>query len=259
MARRKNGAMAFSSHPPSLPGRAILAQRWSQAVFLHWRVDAARLAPLLPPGVRPDTFDGSGWVGLVPFVLSKLQFLPAPPVPFLGTFNEINVRTYGVDDEGRRGVVFLTLEAEHLIPVLTARALFGLPYRWASIGHRQDAQDAGTVEYRSRRRRADGAARRGPGTRLRVRVGDEVVDDELSRFLTARWGFHEWHLGHTIWAANRHEPWPLRQAELLGIRDGLLADRGFADLAGRRPDSVLAMPMDHPGFMTQFAAPVRVR
>lgn len=258
MARRKNGAMAFSSHPPSLPGRAIIAQRWSQAVFLHWRVDAARLAPLLPPGVRPDTFDGSGWVGLVPFVLSKLQFLPAPPVPFLGTFNEINVRTYGVDDEGRRGVVFLTLEAEHLIPVLTARALFGLPYRWASIGHRQDAQDAGTVEYRSRRRRADGAARRGPGTRLRVRVGDEVVDDELSRFLTARWGFHEWHLGHTIWAANRHEPWPLRQAELLGIRDGLLADRGFDDLAGHRPDSVLAMPMDHPGFITKFAAPVRV-
>jgi len=250
--------MALSRHSPPLPGRAIIAQRWSRAVFLHWRVDAARLAPLLPPGVRPDTFDGSGWVGLVPFVLSKFQFLPAPPVPFLGTFNEINVRTYGIDDEGRRGVVFLTLEAEHLIPVLTARALFGLPYRWASVGHRVDAQDAGTVEYRSRRRRADGAAR-GPGTRVRVRVGDEVVDDELSRFLTARWGFHEQHLGRTIWAANTHEPWPLRRAELLGIRDGLLADRGFADLAGRRPDSVLAMPMDRPGFVTRFAAPVRVR
>lgn len=245
-------------HAPPLPRPAIIAQRWSRAVFLHWRVDAVRLAPLLPPGVRPDVFDGSGWVGLVPFVLSRFQFLPAPPVPFLGTFNEINVRTYGIDDEGRRGVVFLTLEAEHLIPVLTANALFGLPYRWASIGHRLDAQDAEIVEYRSRRRRADGAAR-GPGTRLRVRVGDEVVDDELSRFLTARWGFHEHHLGRTIWAANTHEPWPLRQAELLGIRDGLLADRGFGDLAERRPDSVLAMPLDHPGFVTHFAAPVRVR
>ena len=254
--------MAFSHDAPPLPGRAVIAQRWSRALFLHWRADAARLAPLLPPGVRPDVFDGSGWIGLVPFVLSKFQFLPAPPVPFLGTFNEINVRTYGIDDEGRRGVVFLTLEAEHLIPVLTANALFGLPYRWASIGHRvdsmdADAQDAHTVEYRSRRRRVDGAAR-GPGTRLRVRVGDEVADDELSRFLTARWGFHERHLGRTIWAANAHEPWPLRRAELLGIRDGLLADRGFEDLAARRPDSVLAMPMDHPGFVTQFAAPVRV-
>lgn len=252
--------MVSSSHPPPLPGRPVIAQRWSRAVFLHWRVDAARLAPLLPPGVRPDVFDGSGWVGLVPFVLSQFRFLPAPPVPFLGTFNEINVRTYGIDDEGRRGVVFLTLEAEHLIPVLTAHALFGLSYRWASIGHRldaEDAEDAATVEYRSRRRRVDGAAR-GPGTRLRVRVGDEVVDDDLSRFLTARWGFHERHLGRTIWAANAHEPWPLRRAELIGIRDGLLADRGFADLAGRRPDSVLAMPMDHPGFVTQFAAPVRV-
>lgn len=250
--------MVSSSHPPPLPGRAIIAQRWSRAVFLHWRVDAVRLDPLLPPGVRPDVFDGSGWVGLVPFVLSRLQFLPAPPVPFLGTFNEINVRTYGIDDDGRRGVVFLTLEAEHLIPVLTANALFGLPYRWASVGHRLDTQDAATVEYRSRRRRSDGEAR-GPSTRLRVRVGDEVVDDELSRFLTARWGFHERHLGRTIWAANAHEPWPLRRAELLGIRDGLLADRGLEDLAERRPDSVLAMPMQHPGFVTQFSAPVRVR
>ena len=112
--------MAFSHDAPPLPGRAVIAQRWSRALFLHWRADAARLAPLLPPGVRPDVFDGSGWIGLVPFVLSKFQFLPAPPVPFLGTFNEINVRTYGIDDEGRRGVVFLTLEAEHLIPVLTA-------------------------------------------------------------------------------------------------------------------------------------------
>ena len=52
----------------------------------------------------------------------------------------------------------------------------------------------------------------------RVLDGDEVADDELSRFLTARWGFHERHRGRTIWAANAHEPWPLRRAELLGIR-----------------------------------------
>ena len=73
--------MAFSHDAPPLPGRAVIAQRWSRALFLHWRADAARLAPLLPPGVRPDVFDGSGWIGLVPFVLSKFQFLPAPPVP----------------------------------------------------------------------------------------------------------------------------------------------------------------------------------
>merc|ERR1739841_244482 len=60
----ENGGMAFSHDAPPLPGRAVIAQRWSRALFLHWRADAARLAPLLPPGVRPDVFDGSGWIGL---------------------------------------------------------------------------------------------------------------------------------------------------------------------------------------------------
>ena len=38
--------MAFSHDAPPLPGRAVIAQRWSRALFLHWRADAARLAPL---------------------------------------------------------------------------------------------------------------------------------------------------------------------------------------------------------------------
>jgi hypothetical protein len=240
---------------PPLPGRAVIAQRWSEAVFLHWRVAPARVAPLLPEGVEPDVFDGSAWVGLVPFVLSEFQFLPLPPVPLVGTFREINVRTYGVDGAGRRGVVFRTLEAEHLAPVLAARATFGLPYRWARIGLRSDAADL--REFRSRRRRADGRAT-GPGTRIAVELGSEPVDTPLSRFLTARWGFHERHLGRTIWAANEHQPWPLVDARVRHLQDDLVADSGFPGLADTQPDSVLAMPAGHPGFLTRFAGAIRV-
>ncbi len=46
--------MAFSHDAPPLPGRAVIAQRWSRAIFLHWRVDAARLAPLKARGLFPD-------------------------------------------------------------------------------------------------------------------------------------------------------------------------------------------------------------
>lgn len=238
---------------PPLPGRAVLQQRWSGACFLHWRVDPAQVAPLLPPGAEPDVFDGSAWVGLVPFVLSEFRFLPAPPVPLVGRFVEINVRTYSVDAAGRRGVVFRTLEAEHLLPVLGARAAFGLPYRWARAGVRSDGD---TVDYASRRHRSFGARTR---TRIRVRIGGEQVDDPLSRFLTARWGFHERHLGRTIWAANEHEPWPLVGARVERLEDGLLADAGFPGLAERSPDSVLAMPAGHPGIVTRFTGAVVVR
>ncbi len=61
-------------------------------------------------------------------------------------------------------------------------------------------------------------------------------------------------LGRTIWAANSHEPWPLVTAEIDVLDDQLVAASGFPQLAGRTPDSVLAMPAGHPGFITRFTA-----
>lgn len=253
-------APALPHVAPPLPGRAVIRQRWNHFVFLHWRVDSQRIAPLLPAGTRPDTFDGSAWVGLIPFVLSEHAFLPLPPVPGFGTFVEINVRTYAVDAAGNRSVVFCSLDAEPLPSVMAAQALFGLPYRWARAGQR--IVD-GTIEYRSRRRRGprlDSRMRdiesdaRGASTRILARPSHRPVDTELSRSLTDRWGFHETRRARTIYARNRHEPWPLVEAELLALDDGLLAAAGFPELASRVPDSVLATPLDHPGLLTEFAA-----
>lgn len=240
---------AVSRFAPPLPGRAIIRQRWSDLVFLHWRLSPDVVAPMMPAGTRPDVFDGSAWVGLIPFVLSDHAFLPLPPVPGLGTFIEINVRTYSVDEHGQRGVVFRSLDAEQLPSVLAARALFGLPYQWMRADMRRGVNaDDDTIEYRARRRTGGR-----PTTRIRARLGTVSVDTPLSRFLTARWGFHERHLGRTIYARNTHEPWPLVSAELLHLDDELLAAAGFADLASRPPDSVLATPLGHAGVVTEFA------
>lgn len=246
---------------PPLPGGAILEQRWSDLVFLHWRVPSSSVAPLLPTGTRPDEFDGSTWVGLIPFVLSRTRPLPLPPIPWLGTFVEINVRLYSVDAAGRRGVVFRSLDAEHLLPVLAARAAFGLPYEWASMRATRQSDGSGGIllDYRSARHRTPPAARGDarpeatapPRTRIRARMLREEADDELARFLTARWGFHETRRGRTVWARNTHAPWPLRRAELLQLDDELLAAAGFPGLATRAPDSVLASP----GVVTRFSAP----
>ncbi len=238
-------------HAPPLPGRAVIRQRWSDFVFLHWRVPPDVVAPFMPAGTRPDVdANGDAWVGLIPFVLSDHAFLPLPPVPGLGTFIEINVRTYSIDDAGRRGVVFRSLDAEQLPSVLAARALFGLPYRWMRAESRIDDT---TIEYRSRRRTGPR-----PTTHIHARPGTTAVDTELSRFLTARWGFHERHLGRTLYARNTHEPWSVVDAELLHLDDELLAAAGFPDLAARAPDSVLATPLGHPGVVTEFAAARRI-
>ena len=230
---------------PELSRRPFIRQHWGGLAFAHWRVEPERVAPLLPRGTRPDVFDGSAWVGLIPFELSRSAFGPFPPVPVLGTFLETNVRLYSVDEQGRRGVVFRTLEAERLLPVLAANAGLGLPYRWASMTRRRRG---GVVEYASRRH---GPGPR-PATRLHVRPTDEVVvGDPLADFLTARWGMHVERGGTTRFWPNEHGAWPLRRAELVDLDDELIADSGLPGVADREPDSLLWSD----GVDTVFAPP----
>ena len=50
-------AEPITHEPPPLPGRVITTQSWRELTFLHWAVDPDRVAPLLPPGTRPDVFE----------------------------------------------------------------------------------------------------------------------------------------------------------------------------------------------------------
>ncbi|WP_375400686.1 YqjF family protein [uncultured Amnibacterium sp.] len=240
---------ALTAVAPPLPGRAFIRQHWRDAVFLHWRVDPAIVRPLLPPGTRADTTpDGATWVGLIPFVLERTAFPPLPVVPWLGTFLETNVRLYSVDEQGRRGVVFRTLEAQHLLPVLAANAGLGLPYRWARMRSSRRDRD---LAYASERLTGTRAR-----TRIRIRTRDEALrDDPLADFLTARWAMHVGRFGRTAYYRNQHEPWLLFRAELLELRDELLADSGLPGLALREPDSVLYSP----GVTTTFSLPAEPR
>ena len=62
-------------------GRAVMKQRWSRLLFLHWPVAAAEIRPLLPRGLTLDTYDGQAWVGLVPFVVTGARPVFAPAIP----------------------------------------------------------------------------------------------------------------------------------------------------------------------------------
>lgn len=228
--------MQISPTAPPLTGPVVAAQEWRNVTFLHWRVPAEAVAPLLPRGVVPDVFDGSSWVGLIAFELGDARIGPFPPSPVGGRFTEVNVRLYGVDAVGRRGVVFRSLEASSLPAVLAARALFSLPYMWARTAQRPHA---GGWEYASRRiaARPSGV---GPGFHLSVSVDTRrTVDDELSRFLTARWGLFQSRLGRTRWQPNEHESWVLHAARVEHFRDDLVARAGLPGVVDRPPDSVL--------------------
>lgn len=229
---------------PPLAGRAIASQRWSDLTFLHWRVDPDAVAPLLPAGVVPDEYDGGTWVGLIPFLLDRATLFGSPPVPYLGSFVEVNVRLYGVDASGRRGVVFRSLEASRLLAVLAARATFGLPYRWARTSL---VTSDGVITYRSTRHGG------GPGCRVVARPLGRIEHDSLADFLTARWGMFTVRRGRTRFLPNEHASWVLHRAELLEFDDDLVAAAGLPGVSDRAPDSVLFSP----GVSTRFGRAVR--
>lgn len=226
----------------------ILSQSWRELVFVHWRIDAAEVVPFMPIGVVPDEFDGSSWIGLIPFGMHDSAAFGGPAVPYFGSFTEVNVRLYGVDEQGRRGVVFLSLEASRLAAVLTARALFSLPYFWAQAS--LDRAD-GQLRYRSRR-----FASHSPKTLIVARPSSvRVTDSALAEFLTARWTLFESRAGRTIAMFNEHEPWELFEVELVDLRDELIAASGVRSVGVRAPDSVLYSP----GVITRFSAPEKLR
>jgi hypothetical protein len=109
----------ITTDPPPPAAVAPLAVTLSDVTFLHWRYDPSVVRPLMPPGTEPDSFDGAAYVGLVAFRMRSY-----------GEFLQLNIRTYSIDQHGRRGVVFLAMEANRLPWVLASRAA-GLPYRWS--------------------------------------------------------------------------------------------------------------------------------
>src|SRR5450432_3706859 len=129
-------------------GRAVLRMRWHDLLFAHWPVPADVLRPLIPAGLEIDTFDGSAWLGVVPFRMSEVGPVGGPTPPILGRFGEVNVRTY-VSHGEHHGVWFFSLDAASVLTVIGASTGFHLPYRLAGVTCQAGAD--GSVAYRSRR------------------------------------------------------------------------------------------------------------
>lgn len=228
--------------PPPLPRPVVFDQRWDNLTFVHWPVEPAAVAHLFTPGTRPDVFaDGLTYVALVPFQMRGAG-LGRRAVPYFGTFLETNIRLYSVDDAGRHGVLFRSLETARLAVVTAARGGLGIPYTWARM---VSSRSGDVVTYESWRR----WPRRGLHSLLRVRVGAAVEPTPLELWLTARWGAHSRWLGRTLWTPNRHEPWPLCSAEVLELDDDLLGASGVA-VAGEPLRALWS-----PGVRTQFGRP----
>ncbi len=217
------------SEPPLWQSRSVLQQRWTELAYFHWRYDPDSVQRLLPTDVRVDTFDGSAWVGLIPFEMRDVQLGPMPPLPWLASFIEINVRTYVVDALGRRSVWFFSLDVPRAAIVAVARTAFALPYCWARAEHTTHDD---LHRYRMTRR---WPRRSRPSADLSFRVGSLFSDDdlgELEHFLTARWGLLTTRSEKLLHGAVDHQRWPLHEVHDVRIEQEIIESAGLPSPLG---------------------------
>ena len=233
--------------PPPLPGPVNFDQRWGELTFVHWPVRPESVAHMYPPGTRPDVFiDGMTYVALVPFVMSGTKLGTVLPLRYFGSFLETNIRLYSVDDAGRHGVLFRSLETARLAVVPVMRIGFGVPYAWAKM---RMTRCGDQITYHSVRRWPG----RGLRSRLTITVGDVVEPTELEVWVTARWGAHTRKAGRTWWIPNEHEPWPLHAADIIELDDELL------DASGVQPAGDRLRALFSPCVRTRFGRPCLVQ
>jgi uncharacterized protein YqjF (DUF2071 family) len=192
-----------------------MTQRWNDLLFAHWPVSANQMGRLLPDGLQADTFNGSAWLGIVPFWMDRIKIRGVPPVPGARSFPELNLRTYVRDQHtGTPGVYFFSLDASNLLAVLAARTFYHLPYHWAEM--RLDQRTEREFSFYSRRHFSNSpvvfkAHYRGLGPTRRLA---ESRSGSLEYFLTERYCLYTTnHAGQPIRANIHHVPWPLEDAE----------------------------------------------
>ncbi len=183
--------------------------RWRDLLFAHWTADSAVLRGLIPEGLELDLYNGSAYVGIVPFRMEGVTPRGVPASPILNAFPELNLRTY-VKAGGKPGVWFFSLDAGQRLAVRVARRFFHLPYFDAKF----EISNVGSgVEYSAVRvhKRSPNAAfvaeYRPSGAVYFSAMGT------LESWLTERYCLYAVDSEGQLYRGEiDHEPWPLHEA-----------------------------------------------
>ena len=212
----------------------FLTATWRHLVLLNWRVNEDLLVPHLPPGVELDRWDGDCWASLVGFQFLHMSVKGVPAFGYRD-FPEINLRFYvkrQVNEETRRGVVFIREVTPHLMVGWVARALYNEPY--ITMPMRQSV-DENHALYQLQ---IDGQWQ-GLGVRTAGAWRDQ---DEAELFITEHyWGYNTQRNGDTMEYQVEHPTWRARSIEpdCLDLDIEKLYGEQWAQALGTKPNSMV--------------------
>lgn len=86
----------------------FLKANWSNIIMANYPVPADLLQSHLPKGLSLNTYEGTAFISLVGFLFTSTKLFNIP-IPYLGNFEEINLRFYvhETDNKDKQGVVFI--------------------------------------------------------------------------------------------------------------------------------------------------------
>lgn len=119
----------------------FLTANWENLIMANYEVEPSILKPYLPKGVELDFYKYKTYVSLVGFMFKKTSLFGVP-IPFFGSFEEINLRFYVRRVEGKKikkGVVFINETVPFKIVAFLANKLYKEHY--ISIPTRSSIKD----------------------------------------------------------------------------------------------------------------------
>lgn len=241
MSATARAAFATAHRPWPVPEAPwVMAQVWHDLLFAHWPVSPESLRARVPAELELDTFDGSAWIGIVPFRMSGVRLRGLPAVPGTSAFPELNVRTY-VRVGDRPGVWFFSLDAANALAVAVARAWFDLPYFRARMSCAARGEE---IDYASERTHRGAPAAAWRGTYAPTGPVELAARGTLEHWLTERYCLYARSPAGRIRRGEiHHEPWPLQPARARIAVDTMATAHGIA-LPDRAPHLLFARRLD---------------
>ena len=228
--RQPRAAFAETGHRPwPVPnGPWVMGQTWNQLLFAHWPVDPAALRGHVPAQIPIDTFDGSAWIAVTPFVVSGARPRLMLPAPGLARFPEINVRTYATID-GKPGIWFFSLDTPSPLANEAARRSYRVPYFRSRI---DVTREGDRVHYEAERTQRDAPPAAISLTYAPTGPTYTAEPGSFEHFACERYCLYTLDDRERVVRAEiHHPPWPLRHAEA-EIGENRMGEEVGLDLAG---------------------------
>lgn len=128
----------------------FLKANWENIIMANYIVPQDMLLPFLPKGIELDLYENKAYISLVGFMFKNIKLFSIP-IPFFGTFEEINLRFYVKRLEGntvKRGVVFINETVPYKIVAYIANKLYHESYTTVKTTHKwEQSPYSKKIEY----------------------------------------------------------------------------------------------------------------